>query len=126
MATTGGARTIRRSQPGTSPAVNQREQVMAGRRRDKDTEHFSPEIDRQIIEGFLGDRDVMLRSLEGAGISREAIFRRAGKLGLTRDFLEQCRFGGVEPAVRRCLNCNEAFVSLGPQNRLCKRCRTKQ
>ena len=101
-------------------------EVMVGRRRQRPSSSFTPEIDKRIIEGFLGDREEMIRDLAQAGFSRRAVLDRATTLGLTRDFLAQCKKGGVDVLVRQCLRCEQRFVSLGPQNRLCRRCLTRK
>lgn len=87
---------------------------------------FSLEIDKRIIDGVLGDRETMLRELAEAGFSKKAVLDRASSLGLTRAFISRCQVGAVSAQVRRCLRCEERFVSLGPQNRLCRRCVAKK
>ena len=87
---------------------------------------FSLEIDQQIIKGFLVDQETTLRELAKAGFPRSVVLDRAGKLGLTSDLLKRLRLERLDVSVRRCLNCDEAFLSLGMQNRLCSRCRKRQ
>jgi hypothetical protein len=89
-------------------------------------ERFTLEIDRRIVEGFLVDQEATLRKLASAGYTRKAVLDRAGKLGLTNDFLRKHRSGAFGVSVRSCLSCDETFVSVGPQNRLCNRCRKRQ
>jgi hypothetical protein len=87
---------------------------------------FTPEVDKWIIEGFLGDRASMLKELSEAGFDRRAIFERAKELGLTDEFIKQCHLTGVDVALRKCLRCDEIFASMGPHNRICRRCQGKQ
>ncbi len=87
---------------------------------------FTPEVDRRIIDGFLGDRAAMLEALAKEGLSEKAVRSRAAALGLTREFIAQCHLGGVDVLVRKCLVCDAPFVSLGAHNRLCLRCLKKQ
>ena len=86
---------------------------------------FTPELDRRICEGYLGDRQTMLEELDRVGITEEAIVKRGEVLGLSASFLSKCHEDGVTVAVRECLSCEQPFVSLGRQNRLCKRCRNR-
>jgi len=87
---------------------------------------FTPEIDKRLIEGFLDDREAILRALEQDGFGRDAIQRRARVLGLTEKTLEQVRMNRRLISVRRCLRCEKEFLSLGPQNRFCVQCRFKE
>ena len=86
---------------------------------------ISPEIDKRIIEGYLTNREEMFEELGRVGFAKQAIIDRAGTLGLSASFVSKSRAGGVNPTVRRCLCCDQSFVSLGPQNRLCNRCRNR-
>jgi len=86
---------------------------------------FTPEIDRRILEGYLGDRRTMIEELGRAGITEEAIVKRGEALGLSTSFLSMSQTGRVNLAIRQCLTCEQAFASFGPQNRLCKRCRQR-
>lgn len=99
---------------------------MADKQVKKSTAPFTPEIDRQIIEGFLEDQEATLHNLAKAGFTRQVVLDRAGQLGLSSDFIKKLRSSGVEVLVRRCLNCDEEFLSEGRQNRLCNRCRKRQ
>jgi len=87
---------------------------------------FTLEIDQRIVRGFLDNKEATLRELVEAGFTRSAVLDRAGKLGLTGDFLTRHRVNRDDVSVRRCLNCDEVFLSLGLQNRLCNRCRKRQ
>lgn len=86
---------------------------------------FNSQIDKEIIEGFLSDKNAMLATMTAAGFSKRAIRERAEKLGLTQSLLAQFSAGEVELSVRTCLNCDEPFISVGVFNRLCKRCRSR-
>ena len=56
------------------------------------------------------------------GYKREEILERAQYFGLNRNFVKTC----AKPqalSVRLCLQCDREFLSLGPQNRLCRICK---
>lgn len=95
-----------------------------GRRGDPPS--FSRELDQRIIDGLLDDQEATLRELEESGFPRSVVLDRAGKLGLTGELLRRHRRDRIEITIRRCLNCEETFLSTGMQNRLCSRCRRKQ
>lgn len=95
-------------------------------------------IDRRIIEGMLGDRQKLMRDMASRGINEDEVMRRAAELGISEALLRQVR--GVEAelagsdragsrnapgrlAARTCLSCDRVFLSTGPANRLCMRCR---
>lgn len=86
---------------------------------------FTAEIDRLICERFLGSPQPKLQQLGDAGLTEEAIEKRARALGLSDSFRAQCEAAGARAAVRECLGCEQVFVSLGPQNRMCRRCRSR-
>lgn len=90
------------------------------------TPRFTPMIDQQIIDGFLGDQQALLGRLAKVGFCRKSVLERALDLGITKELVRQCRIGGAALSMRRCLSCDERFLSHGPQNRLCHRCRVKQ
>lgn len=90
------------------------------------TPEITAEIDQRIIDGLLKDQEGALRELAAAGFSREVVHRRAGQLGLSDGFIKRYRSMEAEVSVRSCLSCDEEFLSEGPQNRLCNRCRTKK
>jgi hypothetical protein len=100
--------------------------LMGGRQDRKRQVSFSFEIDQRIIKGFLVDREATLQDLEKAGFSRQAVLARTEKLGLTGDLLKRHRLVPLDVSARRCLNCDEVFLSIGPQNRLCNACRKRQ
>lgn len=81
-----------------------------------------PALDRAIIDAFLEEESGGLRALYGRGFSEKVVTERAGKLGLTRDFIKRCRLAGTHPAVRSCVKCDALFLSAGKHNRLCNRC----
>lgn len=96
-----------------------------------------PKLDRRIIEGMLTDRNALVAELAGAGITAAAITRRAADLGLSEAYLRHVQtvaadLAGDRPGARRvpsslaardCLSCNRVFLSSGPGNRICPRCR---
>jgi hypothetical protein len=96
-----------------------------------------PKLDRRIIEGMLTDRNALVSELAGSGITAAAIVRRAADLGLSEAYLRHVQtvaadLAGDRPGARRvpsslaardCLSCNRVFLSSGPGNRICPRCR---
>ena len=97
-----------------------------------------PQQDRRIIEGMLRDREALFAELAGLGVGKNAVLRRAAELGLSEALIRQLRgvaadLAGDRQAGRRpvpsslgartCLSCDRVFLSSGPGNRLCMRCR---
>ncbi|MBN2498122.1 MAG: hypothetical protein JXR96_26265 [Deltaproteobacteria bacterium] len=91
----------------------------------RNAEAFSESIDACIVRGFLADRKAMFKNLARQGLSRGVVLERARQLGLTEQFLKKCAVGTPAVALRDCLGCGERFLSVGFQNRLCSRCRSK-
>lgn len=79
------------------------------------------EVDRRIIAAFVEDDEPALDALV-PGLDAAAIRRRVGQIGLTRELVRDARLSGVRLAMRACIRCDEVFLSVGPQNRLCRRC----
>jgi len=96
-----------------------------------------PVLDRRIIEGMLRDRKILLDELAGEGMTQGQVLRRAAELGLSEALLRQVKgvaadLAGERPGrraapstlgARTCLSCDRVFLSTGPGNRLCMRCR---
>lgn len=96
-----------------------------------------PKLDRRIIEGMLTDRQALVAELAQEGITAAAIVRRAADLGLSEAYLRHVQtvaadLAGDRPGARRvpsslaarnCLSCSRIFLSSGPGNRICPRCR---
>jgi hypothetical protein len=96
-----------------------------------------PELDRRIIEGMLRDRKALLDDLAKEGMGQGVVLRRAAELGLSEALLRQVKgvaadLAGERPGrrpmpsslgARTCLSCDRVFLSTGPGNRLCMRCR---
>jgi hypothetical protein len=96
-----------------------------------------PKLDRRIIEGMLTDRNALVDELSTKGITAAAVVRRAADLGLSEAYLRHVQtvaadLAGDRPGARRvpsslaardCLSCNRVFLSSGPGNRICPRCR---
>ena len=95
-------------------------------------------LDRRIIEGMLTDRESLMAAMQTEhGASEAAVLRRAAELGLSEALLRQVKgvaadLAGERPgrklfptslAARTCLQCDRIFLSTGPGNRLCMRCR---
>ena len=101
---------------------------MSDNQQKREAVSFTPEIDKRIIKGFLGDREAMINELSRSGFHRRAILERARNLGLSDHFIKNFHRSGTDVgdvAVRRCLGCNEPFASMGPHNRMCRRCQVK-
>jgi hypothetical protein len=96
-----------------------------------------PVLDRRIIEGMLKDRKELLDQLHVEGMTSTQVLRRAAELGLSEALLRQVKgvaadLAGERPGrrpapsslgARTCLSCDRVFLSTGPGNRLCMRCR---
>ena len=99
--------------------------VTSANQQRKHLAQFTPEIDRKILAGFWGDSTAMLRLLAEAGFSREAVFRRAEKIGLPKWRPSHSAGIAVTLLVRQCLRCDQVFLAEGHFNRLCRRCQTR-
>ena len=96
-----------------------------------------PRLDRRIIEGMLRDRDTFIAKMGREGYTEGAVLRRAAELGLSEALIRQVKsvaadLAGERPGrrgapaslgARTCLSCDRIFLSSGPGNRLCMRCR---
>jgi hypothetical protein len=96
-----------------------------------------PVLDRRIIEGMLRDRNIFIEEMEAEGFTSVAVLRRAAELGLSEALIRQVKgvaadLAGERPGrrpapsslgARTCLSCDRVFLSSGPGNRLCMRCR---
>lgn len=96
-----------------------------------------PILDRRIIEGMLQDRNIFLEEMASEGFGSAAVLRRAAELGLSEALIRQVKgvaadLAGERPGrrpapsslgARTCLSCDRVFLSSGPGNRLCMRCR---
>ena len=132
------------SEEGANQAVAETENesdAASGDDLDNEDLAFSEEdavLDRRIIEGMLKDKDALIKDLVAEGMKPDEIMRRAADLGISEALLRQVR--GVEAelaggdragpkgapprlAARICLSCDRVFLSTGPGNRLCMRCR---
>lgn len=96
-----------------------------------------PIVDRRIINGMLHDRQSLMAEMSKRGLSSADVLRRAADLGFSEAFIRQVQgvaadLAGERPgakktpialAARTCLSCDRVFLSSGPGNRLCMRCR---
>ena len=96
-----------------------------------------PRFDRRIINGILHDREAFLKEMSNQGFAAEIILKRAAELGLSEALIRQVTgvaadLAGERPGkraapaslgARTCLSCDRVFLSSGPGNRLCMRCR---
>ena len=94
-------------------------------------------LDRRIIEGMLTNRDDIMKELRREGMSEADILRRSADLGISEALIRQVkgvaadlagdrssnRSAPPSLAARNCLQCDRVFLSTGPGNRLCMRCR---
>ncbi len=110
---------------------------IAGLEEGKGQLKEDPILDRRIIEGMLRDRKQLLEDLSKEGMTSAAVLRRAAELGLSEALLRQVKgvaadLAGERPGrrpmpsslgARTCLSCDRVFLSTGPGNRLCMRCR---
>jgi hypothetical protein len=94
-------------------------------------------LDRRIIEGMLTNRDDIMTELRREGMSEADILRRSADLGISEALIRQVkgvaadlagdrssnRSAPPSLAARNCLQCDRVFLSTGPGNRLCMRCR---
>jgi hypothetical protein len=134
----------------SSPNTHQRpvhsskhQAVGSGQQNSGNAEHDGslkddPKLDRRIIEGMLHDRDALMTEMDARGIGANHVLRRAAELGLSEALIRQVRGVAADLAgerserklpiaslgARTCLSCDRIFLSAGPGNRLCMRCRT--
>ncbi|MEE2960202.1 MAG: hypothetical protein VYA34_05610 [Myxococcota bacterium] len=97
----------------------------------------NPRLDRKIINGMLSDPEKLLNDFEKEGIDKNLVLRRAADCGISDSILRQmkrvaCDLAGEKTVkhsigssikARECLSCERIFLSTGPGNRLCNRCR---
>ena len=122
-------------EPGIDPVESDDETLLDT--EDRPPLKDDPALDRRIIEGMLNDRKALLADLEKEGMTQGAVLRRAAELGLSDALLRQVKgvaadLAGERPGrrvtpsslgARTCLSCDRVFLSTGPGNRLCMRCR---
>jgi hypothetical protein len=82
----------------------------------------SNKLDQRIIEGLVSDDSKLFRELSLRGVNEASIREHAHTLGMTKEFIKQCRLSGSRPAMRACIKCDATFLSSGIHNRLCPRC----
>ena len=94
-------------------------------------------MDRYIIEGMLADPDALIAELGRKGIKQAMVLQRAADCGISESILRQMKRVAADLAgdkatksrlsagvrARQCLSCDRVFLSTGPGNRLCSRCR---
>ncbi|MBI3180494.1 MAG: hypothetical protein HYZ27_12590 [Deltaproteobacteria bacterium] len=133
-----GTRSKRRSGGHASPTRPQNRPLPPPAAANSDVQGSdNPGLDRRIIEGMLKDRRRLFDDLAKEGYSPNMILRRAADLGLSEAFIRQVQgvaadLAGERPGGRKtptalgartCLSCDRVFLSSGPGNRLCMRCR---
>jgi hypothetical protein len=84
-------------------------------------------IDQRIIDSCVADEldTALFGELAARGVSSAAVHARARAIGITREFIKECRLSDSRPAMRSCINCGFWFLSSGIQNRLCRRCASR-
>jgi hypothetical protein len=84
-------------------------------------------IDQRIIDSCVADEidTALFGELAARGVSSAAVHARARAIGVTREFIKECRLSDSRPAMRSCINCAFWFLSSGIQNRLCRRCASR-
>jgi len=84
-------------------------------------------LDQRIIESCVADEidAALFGELAACGVSSAAVHARARAIGVTREFIRECRLSDSRPAIRSCINCDFWFLSTGIQNRLCRRCASR-
>jgi hypothetical protein len=87
----------------------------------------SRRLDQRIIDSFVADAidTALLGELAACGVTSAAVHARARAIGVTREFIRECRLSDSRPAMRSCINCDFWFLSTGIQNRLCRRCASR-
>ena len=82
-----------------------------------DPDRYAPfgDAPRHEISGFMGQ------------LNQVKFFGRVGQqanAGECKQFIEQARLTEVKLSARTCLRCDRPFLSQGPWNRLCSKCRS--
>jgi hypothetical protein len=80
------------------------------------------DLDQRIIEGLVSEDTTVFRQLSANGVDEASVRAHAHALGVTHEFIKQCRLSGSRPAMRTCIKCDATFLSFGIHNRLCHRC----
>lgn len=80
------------------------------------------DLDQRIVESLAADDANLIGELARSGVSEASIRARGRALGMTWEFIKQCRLSGSRPAMRVCMRCDARFLSAGIENRLCRRC----
>lgn len=82
-------------------------------------------LDQRIIEALVAGDVTLFSQLATSGITEASVRAHASSLGVTNEFIKQCRLSGSRPAMRVCIRCDARFLSSGIHNRLCQRCPTR-
>lgn len=82
----------------------------------------SPELDAQIIAALVAEDTLPQALLLRAGVGEAAVRARARDLGLSKEFIKNCRLSDSRPGMRVCIRCDARFLSTGVHNRLCRHC----
>lgn len=79
-------------------------------------------IEQRMVESMVSDDTKLFRELERRGVSEATVRAHARAIGMTWEFIKQCRLSESRPGMRVCINCDVRFLSSGIDNRLCRRC----
>jgi hypothetical protein len=79
-------------------------------------------LDQRIIASFVADDTQLFHELSDRGVNEESVRAHARAIGITHEFIKECRLSGSRPAMRVCIKCDARFLSSGIHNRLCRRC----
>jgi hypothetical protein len=81
-------------------------------------------LDQRIIDSFVAEEidTALFCELSARGVNAASVHARARAIGVTREFVKECRLSASRPAMRSCINCDFWFLSSGIHNRLCRRC----
>jgi hypothetical protein len=71
---------------------------------------------------IANDETQVLHELSSRGVNEVAVRAHVRAIGVTNEFIKECRLSGSRPAMRVCIKCDMTFLSLGIHNRLCRRC----
>lgn len=78
--------------------------------------------DREMIAAVIEGDPEQLAEVRRAMGGAAALSSRKTELGLTTQLIKLSRLSETCPVPRKCLKCDQKFLSLGSHNRLCGRC----
>ena len=90
--------------------------------RIPETAWSNPDLDARIIEALVAEDTLPEALLLQAGVAEAIVRARARDLGLSKEFIKNCRLSESRPGMRVCIRCDTRFLSSGVHNRLCRHC----